>query len=163
MKSILSKKKSAPAEKSSLTSYLASKLFKVVNISLCLIVVVLVFLIVHFNILERIELFTLDLRYKLRGDIPTDPQIVLIDIDEYSIKKIGRWPWSREWHASLITTLVEYKVRSIAFDIFFSEPSPLIDFFLIEATRLAKNVFYALAFEFGKGIVTAETPQEKAV
>lgn len=130
--------------------YVESSLFKVVNLIICFIVVGVVFIFFHFKLLDKIELVTLDLRYRLRGTRQSSSQIVHIDIDEDSISHIGRWPWSREWHAGLITTLSEYRAKIIAFDIFFSEPSPLIDFFLIEATRLAKNVIYATAFEFGK-------------
>jgi len=132
------------------SSYTTSRSFKLVNLCLCLIVSAIVFFIIHLNLLQRVELYTLDLRYKLRGNLRGSSNIAMIDIDEGSIKHIGRWPWSREWHAGLITALSKYKPKIIAFDMFFSEPSPLIDFFLVESTRLAKNVFYALAFNFGK-------------
>lgn len=128
--------------------YLASRFFKLANLTISLIVVAIIFMAFEFKWLDKIELFTLDLRYKLRGSRRGSPEIVHIDIDEASISHIGRWPWSREWHASLITILSEYKTRITTFDIFFSEPTPLTDFFLVEATRLAKNVVYALAFEF---------------
>lgn len=148
---------SSPNKKASTTghsiteeSYVTSKLFKIANLSLSLVIVGIVFVLVHFNVLKRIELTTLDLRFKLRGRIPTSDNIILVDIDESSISAIGRWPWSREWYASLITTLTEYKSKTIAFDIFFSEPTPLTDFFLIEAARVAKNVLLALAFEYSK-------------
>lgn len=143
--------------------YISSNLFKITNLAICLIVVGIIFLSFHFKILDKIELVTLDLRYRLRGIRRTSPQIVHIDIDEESISHIGRWPWSREWHASLITTLAEYRAKIIAFDIFFSEPSPLIDFFLVESTRLARNVIYAMAFEFGEKEIELSPVQSEAL
>lgn len=139
--------------------YVASKLFKFVNLAICLVTVSIVFIIFQLKLLDKVELITLDIRYKLRGITKPSPQIVYVDMDESSISHIGRWPWSREWHASLITTLSEYKTKVIAFDIFFSEPSPLVDFFLIESTRLAKNVVYAIGFEFGND--AQEIPAEQ--
>lgn len=139
--------------------YVSSSLFRIINLVIAMMSVVIVFLLFQFKVLDKLELQTLDMRYKLRGVRNAVPEIIHIDIDESSINHVGRWPWSREWHAGLITALSEYKTKTIAFDIFFSEPSPLIDFFMIEATRLAKNVVYALAFEFGdtgENVITKE-------
>ncbi len=48
--------------------------------------------------------------------------VVLIDIDEKSLKKEGRWPWSRDKMASLLSILREKGVIIIAIDVIFSEP-----------------------------------------
>lgn len=50
------------------------------------------------------------------------PPIIIIDIDEYSLKEDGRWPWSRHKIAQLVNKLYEANVSVIAFDIEFSEP-----------------------------------------
>ena len=140
--------------------YAASKYFKLINLAIYIAVIFAVFLLSHFHILQKIELVTLDLQFKLRGSRPGSPDIVMVDMNEGSINQIGRWPWSREWHASLVTTLAEYGNKISAFDVFFSEPNPLIDFFLIEATRIAQNVVFALAFEY-RAAGTAETTEEE--
>lgn len=137
-----------PQQTSPNVPYVSSKLFKIANLSLCLVAVAIVFGLFQFKLLDKFEMVTLDMRYKLRGARQAIPQIVYVDMDEESIKHIGRWPWSREWHASLITALSQAQAKIVALDIFFSEPSPLIDFFLVESTRLAKNVAFALAFEY---------------
>lgn len=166
--------------------YAATKLFGIINLAICLVVVGLIYILFQFNLLNKFELITLDIRYKLRGIRKPLPDIVHIDMDESSISHIGRWPWSREWHAGLITALSGYQKQEqggteavtdetgtapekaqkdkkgskvIAFDIFFSEPSPLIDFFLVESTRLARNVVYAMAFELQNG--TTDIPNEQ--
>ena len=58
---------------------------------------------------------------KLNNNIDLPP-IIIIDIDEYSLKKDGRWPWSRHKIAQLVNKLYEANVSVIAFDVEFSEP-----------------------------------------
>lgn len=152
-----------PPTPTSARSYVASRLFKIINLIICIIFVGIVFLTFHFKLLDKIELVTLDLRYKLRGIRKVSPNIVHIDIDESSINHIGRWPWSREWFASIITILSQYNTKIIAFDMFFSEPSPLIDFFLIQSSRLAQNVVYATAFQYGKEVTKISSEQAEAL
>ena len=40
---------------------------------------------------------------RLKATLPnsTDPQVVVIDIDESSLQRLGRWPWSRDKVAKL--------------------------------------------------------------
>ncbi|MDX8395901.1 MAG: serine/threonine-protein kinase [Mariprofundaceae bacterium] len=52
---------------------------------------------------------------------PPDNRIVIIDIDDASIERIGRWPWPRSVHADILKYLSEADVRLIGVDIFFSE------------------------------------------
>jgi len=77
------------------------------------------------SIVKRINGITYDIRIKhaikakLNDDLPT---VIIIDIDEYSLKMDGRWPWSRRKMAILINKLHKANVAVIAFDIEFSEP-----------------------------------------
>jgi len=73
--------------------------------------------------LEQLELKALDARFRLRGPVVPQVPVVIVAIDDESITKIGRWPWSRETIARLIERLFEdYRVRAVGFDIVFSEP-----------------------------------------
>jgi CHASE2 domain-containing sensor protein len=105
-----------------------------------------------FRVFESYELQTLDLRFKLRPPLKVSPDIVIIEINEDTIKEFGRWPFSREYHAYLIDALRQLGARAIVFDILFSEPTPQ-DEELITATESAKGlVYYPIAFkEEGKG------------
>lgn len=49
-----------------------------------------------------------------------DDKIVIIDIDEKSLKALGQWPWDRDVLACLNDKLKEAKV--IGYDIYFAEP-----------------------------------------
>jgi adenylate cyclase len=81
--------------------------------------VILLFL-TEVPLLDQLELKTYDMR--LRALERTAPRHVTIAaIDEHSLAKIGRWPWSRTTFAQLIQRLDEAGAKVIAFDMFFSE------------------------------------------
>lgn len=64
-----------------------------------------------------------DLRMKLTLDREKkDDRLVLVAIDDQSLTKIGRWPWSRTQISKMVDKLHSYGAKVIAFDIFFSEP-----------------------------------------
>ncbi len=73
---------------------------------------------------QRMEWLAYDVR--LKASLPEtsvlDPRIVIVDIDEKSLKAEGRWPWSREKIAKLVDKLFESKVSVVAFDVLFAEP-----------------------------------------
>ncbi|MGF2686432.1 CHASE2 domain-containing protein [Marinobacter sp. DUT-3] len=54
---------------------------------------------------------------------PLDDDVVVIAIDEISLDRLGRWPWSRDTHARLIEKLDKAGAETIVFDILFPEPS----------------------------------------
>lgn len=57
--------------------------------------------------------------------IPVDDNIVIVAIDDKSLQKLGRWPWSRAVHARLLDQLTKTDVKAIGFDILFMEPDPM--------------------------------------
>ena len=75
-----------------------------------------------FPLLPKLEGLAYDLRLELTLPNSGDPQVVIIDIDEASLQREGRWPWSRDKLAQLTTQLFErYGVRAIGFDVLFAE------------------------------------------
>jgi len=103
-------------------------------------------------LLEKSELTTLDLRFKLRGPRKPSPEVAIIFIEDRDIKAIGCWPWTRDYHATLIQILKESGVKAIGFDILFLDPSehPECDDFLVQATKNAGNVYHTGFFEFSQ-------------
>lgn len=64
-----------------------------------------------------------DIRMKLTlKKHQVDHRQVLLEIDDESLNKIGRWPWSRKEIAKIIRKLNSYQAKVISFDVFFSEP-----------------------------------------
>ena len=53
-----------------------------------------------------------------------DPRILIVRIDDPSLRSEGRWPWSRTLHASLIDRLSASGVASIGYDVLFVETGP---------------------------------------
>src|SRR5699024_12097954 len=50
--------------------------------------------------------------------------IVIIDLDEQSLQREGRWPWDRAKVAQLVQQLKAAGIGLIGFDVVFSEPGP---------------------------------------
>ena len=62
--------------------------------------------------------------YRLRLTMPrgVDDRIVVLDIDERSLGEIGRWPWSRNVMADLVTKLFdEHGIAVLGFDVVWAE------------------------------------------
>lgn len=71
---------------------------------------------------ERMENLAYDLRLNWLAPGAIDPRIVIVDIDEKSLREEGHWPWDRAKLRSLVDNLfAEYGVRLVAFDVVFAE------------------------------------------
>ena len=116
--------------------------------ALALTVALIVILFYHFDVFERLELLTLDYRFKLKPQSSLKSDIVFIDMAEDSIKAIGRWPWPRSWHATLIKALSDYNPKAIVFDVLFSEPQYETDDLALEAAiKRSGAVYLPLLFD----------------
>ncbi len=71
--------------------------------------------------LEFMELKTVDLRFKSRGEILPRQDVVLAVIDEKSISQEGKWVWPRSKMADIVKKLSAAGAKIIAFDIGFLE------------------------------------------
>ena len=55
----------------------------------------------------------------------TQRPVVIVDIDEKSLRKLGQWPWPRTRIADIVTRLTQMGALVIAFDVVFAEPDRL--------------------------------------
>ena len=55
---------------------------------------------------------------------PVPEGITLVAIDDASVAAIGRWPWPRAVHATLLSRLADARPKAIGLDVTFSEPDP---------------------------------------
>ncbi len=73
------------------------------------------------GILFRVDNLLYDLGQRLASK-PPPSDVIIVAIDEDSLSQLGRWPWSRRLHASLIDRLSAEGARLIALDLVFAEP-----------------------------------------
>ncbi len=107
---------------------------------------------------EHLESKTLDFRFRLRNallppSVPTD--ILIVAIDEKSIREVGGWPWGREVLASLVRKISADRPAVIGIDVILSEAKDNDDRLETELKR-AGNVVLATPFFVpeGKGNTT---------
>lgn len=78
---------------------------------------------------------------------PPPADIVIVAIDDASIEAIGRWPWRRAVHATLLEKIAAAKPRAIALDLVLSEPDadPGQDRLLAQAIARAAPIVLPVA------------------
>lgn len=77
-------------------------------------------------------------------------EIVLVKIDDASLRHVGRWPWPRGRHAELTDALTQAGAKRIFFDLgFFGPTQPQDDGALAEAIRRSGRVVLAVNPRFG--------------
>ncbi len=62
-----------------------------------------------------------DFLFIVRGELPQKERVIIIDIDEKSLRRYGQWPWSREKIATLLYKLTDAGAGIIGLDIVFAE------------------------------------------
>jgi adenylate cyclase len=72
--------------------------------------------------IQELRVRVFDLFQVLQPREATERPVVIIDIDEQSLKSVGQWPWPRTRIADLISRLTQMGALVIAFDIVFAEP-----------------------------------------
>ena len=107
------------------------------------------FMLIHLSPMEILEEKLYDYRFKMRGVIKPPENIVIAAIDEKSIGRLGRWPWSRDKITRLVEILADEGAEIIVFDIFFTEKEKN-DPFLGQAIKKAGNVILPVVFEFDR-------------
>ncbi len=74
------------------------------------------------DFITRLELDSLDTRFRLRGRVHPDSRIVIVDIDQRSQEALGQWPFPRIYFAKMLDALRDDGASVVAFDITFSKP-----------------------------------------
>lgn len=80
---------------------------------------------VNTSVLKRIDFIVYDTLLSLSSEKPP-PDVIIAAIDEKSISKLGRWPWSRSIHGELLDQLTLAQTKAVGFDILFSESENIL-------------------------------------
>jgi adenylate cyclase len=110
--------------------------------------------------LADLEARSYDLRSRWTADASrAHPDIVVVAIDENSLDvyrdRLGRWPWSRDVHATLIEYLHAAGARLVVFDILFPEPDlrdPEADRNFAEVIAASGRVVLPMTFTPGDAV-----------
>lgn len=97
------------------------------------------------EMLETLELRAYHTAFYWRGAVPARSEIVIVGIDDESCDELGIWPWPRTFHAEVVRNLHAAGAKVIAFDVVFSEESP------VEATELASEMLGDVLALIGAG------------
>jgi adenylate cyclase len=76
-------------------------------------------------LLDSLDDRVTDFMFQIRGERPTTDSVVILDIDEASLKALGQWPWARSQVAALTVNADRAGAKIIGFDIVFAEPDRL--------------------------------------
>ena len=110
--------------------------------------IVLVFLLpatgkLSLPFIQQLENQMYDFRLNLTKPDTSDHRVVIVDIDEKSLKQEGRWPWGRDKLANMMDILFDdYQIAIAGFDVLFAEPDNSSGLGLLqrlESTELAGN------------------------
>ncbi|MBF0224215.1 MAG: CHASE2 domain-containing protein [Desulfobacterales bacterium] len=77
---------------------------------------------IKIGFIESLELTLYDVMMQLKSEPDAESNIILVNIDDDSIDKLGRWPWPRTLLAQGIDKVNAGKPKIIGFNILLSEP-----------------------------------------
>jgi len=128
------------------------------GVIIAIILALIVSLLLLLGLFRELELKSLDSRFKNRGPVDiSHSKLIIIAIDDQTFKSCrDRYPYPREYYATLVENLQEIGVEMTMFDIQFTEPdykNPLGDSILADAIKRNGNVILAgkVAREFTAG------------
>jgi diguanylate cyclase (GGDEF)-like protein len=108
--------------------------------------IIVIIPMVYLGFLQTIEFCAYNSFTSWRGDRPWDERVIIIAIDDNSLSKIGRFPWTRNLYVQLIQKLELTEASIVGFDILWSESTPA-DQQLAAAISRYQKVVLAMAWD----------------
>ncbi|MES9940423.1 MAG: EAL domain-containing protein [Candidatus Thiodiazotropha sp. 6PLUC2] len=93
---------------------------KVSQVILAIALVVCANVLIGSAAIKRLDFLFYDYFLNLLDNHISD-ELVVVAIDDKSLEELGRWPWSRRFHAELLDRLTVMNARVVGFDVLFSE------------------------------------------
>ena len=91
-----------------------------------------------------LEQQTIDARFAVRGTERPDPRVALVGIDDNSLARLPRYPFSRTLHARALDRLQAAGAKLVVYDIAFNRPTTeRADLALYDAAERARPVIFA--------------------
>ena len=76
------------------------------------------------NVLQRFEERSGDLVWRLGADRKDERRLIVVDVNEQSLREIGPWPWPHATQAKLVEKIAALGARQQIFDIVFTDARP---------------------------------------
>ena len=92
------------------------------------------------HLINLLELRAYDLKILSREKRPISGNVVIVDVDEKSLKEKGRWPWPRTLMAELVNRLSEADAAVIGFDVLFPEKDVYVPFTTVKEALKEKDL-----------------------
>jgi signal transduction histidine kinase/CheY-like chemotaxis protein/CHASE2 domain-containing sensor protein len=90
---------------------------------------------------QQLEQIAYNKMLQIRGEQPWDDRVVVVEIDETSLRKLGSLPWKRQNYATFLDLMSKSEANAILIDILFPEPNQ------------ADNVLAQAMFKQGKVVL----------
>lgn len=97
------------------------------HVSLALLLTLVVWAVVQWlgsSWLARLDERSADLAWRLTAERKDERRLIIVDIDEKSLREIGPWPWPRATQAQLIEKLAQAGVSQQIHDVVFADARP---------------------------------------
>ncbi len=105
----------------------------------------------NYPFVRKLEDWTYDARLNFTLLNTRDENVVIVDIDETSLAKVGRFPWKRDKLATLVNNLFDqYQINTLGFDIVFAEKDESSGFQAFQnlaENELSQNTEFLQTFE----------------
>ncbi len=85
--------------------------------------VLLVWLYFPLSLFRKLDFWAYDSWLKRLPPL-RDPRVIILSVDEESLKDLGPWPWPRKLHARLVEKLKNAGAKTVVFDVVFTPPRP---------------------------------------
>jgi len=97
------------------------------------------------GVLTRVNYIFYDASLKVFHKREKSDKIVIVDIDEKSLKYDGRWPWPRNRIADIVKALQNSGAAVIVFDVLLPDIEPNIADVLLKHARVSKDIPVTIA------------------
>lgn len=99
--------------------------------------------------LAQLEERSGDLVWRLTADRKDERRLIVVDVDERSLRDVGPWPWPRATQAKLIERIAEEGAHQQILDIVFADPRP--EDAVLAKVLASRNAVLAQVFALEQG------------
>ncbi|SDO41241.1 His Kinase A (phospho-acceptor) domain-containing protein [Desulforhopalus singaporensis] len=123
------------------------------------IIAILCAVLIQTELFARLSNIAMDFLFRVRGERETSQSIVIVGVDDYSLKKLVTWPFPRRYHAELLQQLS--MAKSVGYDLIFDHKKPS-DTFFASTIGYGPPVTFAVGMDYrGRLLYPAESFEGK--